>query len=103
MRGAEAVGVLCPAFSGGIRSEDLEWVRLDAKHLLDLARVSLRALSAAWRTDPSIEIARCRSSDIVSLGVIPATLDGEPRTYVSRVRVTYDPRGPRVIALPQDS
>lgn len=103
MRRAEAVGVLCPAFSGGIRSEDLEWVRLDAKHLLDLARVSLRALTAAWRTDPSIEIARCRSSDIVSLGVIPATLDGEPRTYVSRVRVTYDPRGPRVIALPQDS
>jgi hypothetical protein len=103
MRRAEAVGVLCPAFSGGIRSEDLEWVRLDAKHLLDLARLSLRALTAAWRTDPSIEIARCRSSDIVSLGVIPATLDGEPRTYVSRVRVTYDPRGPRVIALPQDS
>jgi diacylglycerol kinase family enzyme len=102
MRKAEAIGVLCPAFSGGIRADDLEWVRLDANHLLDLARVGLRALTAAWRTDPSIEITRCRTSDIVSPGVIPATLDGEPRTYVSRVRVTHEPRGPRVIALPQE-
>jgi diacylglycerol kinase family enzyme len=102
MRKAEAVGVLCPAFSGGISSDDLEWVRLDARPLIDLARVSLRALTAGWRTDSSIEIGRCRSSDIVSLGVIPATLDGEPRTFLSRVRVTYDPRGPRVVALPPE-
>jgi diacylglycerol kinase family enzyme len=99
MRKAEAVGVLCPAFSGGIKADDLEWVRLDARHLIDLARVSLRALTTAWRSDATIEIGRCRSSDIVSLGVIPATLDGEPRTYFQRVRVTYEPRGPRVIAL----
>lgn len=101
MRKAEAIGVLCPAFSGGIHADDLEWVRLDAKHLLDLARVSLRALTDSWRNDSSIEIGRCRSSDIVSLGVIPATLDGEPRTFLSRVRVRYEPRGPRVLALPQ--
>jgi diacylglycerol kinase family enzyme len=103
MRKAEAIGILCPAFSGGIEGDDLEWVRLDAKHLIDLARVGLRALTTAWRSDSTIEIDRCRSSDIVSLGVIPATLDGEPRTYFSRVRVTYEPRGPRVIALPQES
>jgi diacylglycerol kinase family enzyme len=102
MRKAEAVGVLCPAFSGGISGESLEWVRLDARHLLDLARVGLRALTASWRNDSTVEIGQCRSSDIVSLGVIPATLDGEPRTYFSRVRVTYQPRGPRVIALPQE-
>lgn len=103
MRRAEAIGVLCPAFSGGIAAENLEWVRLDAKHLLDLARVSLRGLTAAWRDDQSIEIAKCRSSDIVSLGVIPSTLDGEPRTFFHRVRVTYDPRGPKVIALPPEA
>lgn len=103
MRKAEAVGVLCPAFSGGVSGDDLEWVRLDAQHLLDFARVSLRALTAAWRADSAVEIGRCRSSDIVSLGVIPATLDGEPRTFLSRVRVSYDPRGPRVIALPPES
>lgn len=102
MRRAEAIGVLCPAFSGGIESSDLEWVRLDAKHLLDLARVSLRSLTAQWRNDPAIEIGRCRSSDIISLGTIPATLDGEPRTFFSRVRVTYDPNGPQVLALPQE-
>ncbi|HYD87489.1 MAG TPA: diacylglycerol kinase family protein [Vitreimonas sp.] len=101
MRRAEAIGVLCPSFSGGIQADNLEWVRLDARHLLDLARVSLRALTAAWRNDPSVEIGTCRSSDIVSLGVIPATLDGEPRTFFHRVRVVYDPRGPRVIAVPQ--
>lgn len=103
MRRAEAIGVLCPSFSGGIAAEHLEWVRLDAKHLLDLARVSLRAITTAWRNDQSIEIGKCRSSDIVSLGVIPATLDGEPRTFFHRVRVTYDPRGPKVIAVPPEA
>jgi diacylglycerol kinase family enzyme len=93
------IGVLCPSFSGGIEADTLEWVRLDARHALDFARVSLRALTADWRNDSSVEIAPCKSSDIVSLGLIPATLDGEPRTFVSRVRVTYDPKGPRVIAL----
>lgn len=103
MRKAEAIGVLCPSFSGGIESDALEWVKLDARHLLDLARVSLRALTADWRNDSSVEIAPCKSSDIVSLGIIPATLDGEPRTFVSRVRVTYDPNGPRVIALEDEA
>lgn len=103
MRKAEAIGVLCPAFSGGIKADSLEWVALDARHLLDLARVSLRALTTSWRNDPSIEIGECRSSDIISLGVIPSTLDGEPRTFFHRVRVTYDPKGPRVIALPQET
>lgn len=99
MQKAEAIGVLCPAFSGGIEAETLEWVKLDTRHFLDFARVSLRALTADWRNDSSVEIVPCRSSDIVSLGIIPATLDGEPRTFMQRVRVKYDPKGPRVIAL----
>ncbi|MGE0742234.1 MAG: diacylglycerol kinase family protein [Hyphomonadaceae bacterium] len=99
---AEAIGVLCPSFSGGIEADSLEWVRLDAKHLLDLARVGLRALTRGWRDDPVIEISKCRTGDIISLGVIPATLDGEPHTFLSRVRITYDKRGPRVIALEQE-
>jgi diacylglycerol kinase family enzyme len=99
MRAAEAVGVLCPSFSGEVEANCLEWVRLDARHLLDLARVSVRAMTEGWRKDPSVEIGTCRTGDIVSLGLIPATLDGEPRTFVSRVRITFDPKGPRVIVV----
>ncbi len=87
------------AFSGGIEADTLEWVKLDARHLLDFARVSLRALTADWRNDSSVQIAPCKTSDILSLGMIAATLDGEPRMFMSRVRVVYDPKGPRVIAL----
>ncbi|MDZ4693244.1 diacylglycerol/lipid kinase family protein [Terricaulis sp.] len=103
MRRAEAIGILCPSFSGGIHADSLEWVRLDAKHLLDLARVSVMSITTAWRNDSSVEITTCRTSDIVSLGVIPATLDGEPRTFFHRVRIAYEPKGPRVIALQQES
>lgn len=102
-RRAEGVGVLCPAFSGGIEAEHLEWVHLDAGHILDLARLGVRAISAGWRNDPTVEITPCRGGDIVSLGAIPATLDGEPVTFLSRVRIAYDPRGPRVIALEPDA
>lgn len=99
MRKAEGIGVLLPSFSGGIESNDLEWVRLDARHLLDLARVSLRAITADWRNDSTIEIGKCQTGDIYASGIIPATLDGEPRTFLSYVRITFDKRGPKVLAL----
>lgn len=99
MRKAEGIGVLCPSFSGGIESDHLEWVRLDAKHLLDLARVSLRAITSDWRNDSTIEIGKCETGDIYASGIIPATLDGEPRTFLSYVRITFDKRGPKVLAL----
>jgi len=99
MRKAEAIGVLCPSYSGAVEGEHLEWVRLDTARLVDFVRVGLRALGPGWRDDPAVELRRCRQGDIVSLGVIPAVLDGEPRTFVSRVKITYNARGPRVLAL----
>ena len=100
MQKIEAVGVLLPSFSGGLEADDLEWVRLDARHVFDLARVSVRALTDAWRNDPAVEISRSRTGDIdASLGYIHATLDGEARRFYSRVHIKYDPRGPRVLAL----
>ena len=99
---AAAIGILCPSFSGEVEGKGLEWVRLDASRLVDLARVSLRALSNSWRDDDSIEIALCQKGEITSNGVIPAVLDGEPETFVSKVKVVYDPKGPRVITLPSD-
>lgn len=102
MRKAEGIGVLLPSFSGGIESDHLEWVRLDAKHLLDLARVSLRAITAGWRNDSTVEISNCKTGDIYASGIIPATLDGEPRTFLSYVRITFNQHGPKVLALPAE-
>jgi diacylglycerol kinase family enzyme len=100
MRKVEAIGVLMPSFSGGIEADDLEWVRLDARHILDFARVGIRALTAGWRNDPAVEISRCKTGDVdAALGYVHATLDGEPRRFYSRVHIKYDPRGPRVLAL----
>jgi diacylglycerol kinase family enzyme len=99
MRKAEAVGVLCPSFSGTVEGDDLEWVRLDAHSMIDLVRLGLRSMGEGWRNDAAIELHRCQRGDIVSLGLIPATLDGEPKTFVSRVRITFQRKGPRVIAL----
>jgi diacylglycerol kinase family enzyme len=103
MEKVEAVGVLLPTFSGGLEADDIEWVRLEARHLLDLARIGVRALTSSWRKDPSIEICRCKTGDIEArFGVVYAVLDGEPHTFMQRVHLKYDPRGPRVLALEQE-
>src|SRR5262249_39335275 len=103
LRRSEAVGVLCGAFSGDVGAEGLEWVRFDAKSGIDLARLSLKALSQAWREDKTVEISTCAHGQIYSPGVIPATLDGEPRTFLSSVRIRYDAKGPRILALEEKS
>lgn len=103
MQRVEALGVLLPSFSGGLEADDLEWVRLDAGGLLEFARVSIRALTDAWRNDPAVEIGRGLTGDVdAAFGYVHATLDGEPCRFYSRVHVKYDPNGPRVLALDQD-
>jgi diacylglycerol kinase family enzyme len=98
MRKAAAVGVLCPAFAGRMEGGP-EWALLKASHFGDLARVGLLALSEAWRADAAVELREAGAGMIFSTGLIPATLDGEPRTFLSRVRIRYEPNGPRVLAL----
>ncbi len=99
MHKAEAVGVLCPSFAGAPEGDHLEWARLDATSMLDLVRLGFKSMGPGWRDDPAIDLRECRSGDIVSLGLIPATLDGEPKTFVNRVSITFEPSGPSVIAL----
>lgn len=100
MRETEAIGVLLPSFSGGIEADDLEWVRLEARHVFDLARVSLRAITARWRGDQAVEITHTRTGDVdAAFGYVHATLDGEPQRFYSRVHVKYDANGPKVLAL----
>ncbi|MGE3142854.1 MAG: diacylglycerol kinase family protein, partial [Hyphomonadaceae bacterium] len=101
-RRSEAVGVLCAAFSGQMESDDLEWVHMNARSFLDLARINVRALGAGWREDSGIETSRCAGGELKRRGVIPATLDGEPRSFLSHVRIERLPQGPRVLALPHD-
>ena len=101
-RKAEAIGALLPSFGGGLEGEGLEWVHLSANHFVDLARVSVRALGEGWRQDNAVEIWSARAGDIVSTGMIPATLDGEPHNFFSRVHVTYDAKGVRVLALERE-
>jgi diacylglycerol kinase family enzyme len=99
MRKAEAIGVLCPSFSGAYEGDSLEWVRLDPRGIGDLLRLGLSGFGPGWREDPAVDLRACRSGDIASAGIIPATLDGEPTTFLSRVRIEFERRGPRVIAL----
>lgn len=98
-RKAEAVGALLPSFGGGLEGRGLEWVHLKANHFVDLARVSVRALGEGWRDDEAVEIWPAQVGDVVSTGMIPATLDGEPHNFFGRVRVRYDGQGVRVLAL----
>lgn len=102
MRKTEAVGVLCPSFSGSVEGDMLEWVRLDASRLTELVGVGLRALGGDWRADPNVELRACKTGHISSMGVIPATLDGEPKTYVSYVKIAFERRGPRVVVVDEE-
>lgn len=104
MRRARAIGVLCPVFSGALAADDFEWVRLERDGLIDMARLGLRsALGPGWREDDAVDLRRCTRGDIVSLGLIPATLDGEPRTFLSRVQITFEREGPLVVAVPDSA
>ncbi|HRO03372.1 MAG TPA: diacylglycerol kinase family protein [Terricaulis sp.] len=98
-RKVEAVGALLPSFGGGLEGESLEWVHLKANHFVDLARVSVRALGEGWRDDEAVEIWPTHRADVVSSGMIPSTLDGEPHNFYGRVHISYDPKGVRVLAL----
>jgi len=101
-RRAEAVGVLGPSFSGETSPNNLEWVRFEGRGLPDLLGLGLRAVADDWRRSPSVEIEVCEGGDIVSIGAIPATLDGEPKSFHGRVRVEMMRRGPRVLMQPKE-
>lgn len=95
----EGLGVLCPAYVGEIEDDALEWVQLDVSRVTEFIRVGLRSVIGGWRDDETIELSRARRGEIRSRGIIPAVLDGEPTTFVSRVRVEIVRNGPRVVAL----
>ena len=100
---AAAIGVLCPSFDGEVEGSYLEWARLESAAIHDLIRIGARALQQNWRVDPAVDVHECRSGDIVSLGVVPAILDGEPTTFLSRVKITFEQHGPRVLSLAREA
>lgn len=99
-RRAEAIGILCPSFSGKIEGDALEWVHFNARNMLEFMRVGFHALDEGWRSDPAIEICACARGVVSGPRLIPAILDGEPKSFSGPVRIQIQPRGPCVIALP---
>lgn len=97
---AEAAGVLCPAYRGAVEGESLEWVRLNAAELIDLARVGVRSVFGGWRDDAAIERSWSKSGEIRAVGAIPAVLDGEPATFKAQVRVAILTDRPNVLVTP---
>lgn len=95
----EGLGVLCPAYVGEIQDNTLEWVQLDVTRVSEFIRVGLRSVIGGWREDDTIELSRAQRGEIRSRGVIPAVLDGEPTTFMSRVKIEILRNGPRVVAL----
>jgi len=96
---AEAVGVLCPAYRGDVEGHSLEWVTLNPARVGEIFRLGLRAAIGDWRDDPAVELSHDTHGEVRSLGIIPAMLDGEPTTFVSRVTVTMHKQGPQVLSL----
>lgn len=94
---AEAAGVLCPAYRGEVEGQNLEWVRLNAAQIVDLARAGVRLVMGGWREDSAIELSSSPSGEIRAIGTIPAVLDGEPTTFKAHVRVRMLAEGPRVL------
>jgi diacylglycerol kinase family enzyme len=95
----EGLGVLCPAYVGEIQDSTLEWVQLDVTRVTSFIRVGLRSVIGGWREDETIQLSRAQRGEIRSRGVIPAVLDGEPTTFMSRVKIEILKNGPRVVAL----
>jgi diacylglycerol kinase family enzyme len=95
----EGLGVLCPAYVGEVSDDTLEWVQLDVSRVTEFVRVGMRAVIGGWRGDDTIELSRAQKGVLRSRGVIPAVLDGEPTTFMSRVKIEILRNGPRVVAL----
>jgi diacylglycerol kinase family enzyme len=95
----EGLGVLCPAYIGEIQDTALEWVQLDVSKVSEFIRVGLRSVVGGWRDDDTIKLSRAQRGVVYSHGVIPAVLDGEPTTFMSRVKIEILKNGPRVVAL----
>jgi hypothetical protein len=102
-RPAHAIGVLGPSFSGNASERVLEWVRFEGRGLPDLVGLGMQAVADDWRRSGSVDVDVGDGGDIVSMGIIPAILDGEPRTFPGRVRIEMIKRGPRVLVLPRDA
>lgn len=98
LRRAEAIGILCPAFSGTLDGDGLEWVHIEPGSLIDMARIGMRSIGGpGWRDDSHVTTAPCTRGDIRGHGVMHATLDGEPHTFLARVHIAEAPQGPRVV------
>ena len=100
---ADAVSLLCPLVSRGMRTESaIEVAALYPAGLKDALRVGLRALVGDalgdWRDDPAVDMGSCREARAWSRGGLPAWMDGEPVKLPNHVQIRFHPKAFRALA-----
>lgn len=100
-----ALTLMCPLVSRAMDKDEraLEAAKLDPQGIADAlrlgARTALSRLVGDWRSDPSVEVARCRKGVVWSSGPhLRAILDGEPTRLHKRAEIRFLPVAFRVLA-----
>lgn len=95
----EALALMCPLVSAALADDDrvLEAAALGPKGATDAVRLGARALTGAWRDDPSVEVWKCRRARAWASGRIPATLDGEPVLLGKSAEIRFHPEAFRAL------
>lgn len=90
-----------PSMFGLPSAEEFEWIDLDARNFLELARAGISALGPNWREDDAIHALRCGGGMIYGARRIPGTLDGEPQEFRAPISIRLERNGPLVVCQAQ--
>jgi len=102
---AEALVFMCPLTSKGMDSHEqaLEAAAMDPAGAAEAFRLGVNAILGDWRSDPAVEVARCKLARVWASGGIPALLDGEPVRLGSLAEVSFRPGVGRILMAPDEA
>jgi diacylglycerol kinase family enzyme len=103
-RRAGALVYMCPIVSRALPSdaEELEVAGLTPSGPMEAGRLGFHAMFGDWRDDASVDVERCRRTQVLSRTRIPALLDGELVRLPPRAEVRFRPDVVRVLAPPKE-